>query len=60
LIFAFVDVWIASKNGALRRIFGAKWEETAGGWRKLLVRGFIICIAVKMLGSIAGGRVECA
>jgi hypothetical protein len=23
------------KNGELRRIFGPKWEEVAGGWRKL-------------------------
>jgi hypothetical protein len=25
-----------SENEMLRRIFGAKWEEVAGGWRKLL------------------------
>jgi hypothetical protein len=31
------------ENKVLRRIFGPKREEVTGGWRKLLMRSFVIC-----------------
>jgi hypothetical protein len=29
------------ENGALRIIFGPKWEEVAGGWRNYIIGSFI-------------------
>jgi hypothetical protein len=31
------------ENRALRKIFGPKRDEMAGGWRKCLTRNFMIC-----------------
>jgi hypothetical protein len=30
------------ENGELRRIFGSKREEVTGGWRKFIMRSFIL------------------
>jgi hypothetical protein len=33
----------AFENRVLRRVFGPKREEVAGGWRRLMMRSFITC-----------------
>jgi hypothetical protein len=30
-------------NKVLRRIFGPKRDEASGGWRKLIMKSFVIC-----------------
>jgi hypothetical protein len=37
------------ENRVLRRIFGPKREEVAGGWRKLHIEDFITCTLHQML-----------
>jgi hypothetical protein len=39
------------ENRVLRRIFGPKREEVAGGWRNYIMRSFITCALYKMLSG---------
>jgi hypothetical protein len=37
------------ENGVLRRVFGLKREEVAGGWRNCIMRSFITCMLHQIL-----------
>jgi hypothetical protein len=37
------------EDRVLRRIFGLKRDEVAGGWRKVLMETFVICTLLPVL-----------
>jgi hypothetical protein len=49
-----------SESRVLRRIFGTKWDEMAGGWRKLHNEEFQIFIGRSNKGVLNGRDVKCA